>query len=487
MQDWIEEELATSEIGDARLDARFNIVVGQLSRKPSASVPSACGGWNETTAAYRFFKNPLVDEKVVLEPRFDAALERIREHDVVCIAQDTTEIDMTRPERKMEGAGPLNDEKWLGFYNHVMLAVTPERIPLGVVDARIYARDMDAFPENRENGNKRKQKPIEEKESYRWLEGCRRACEIQGLCPETRIVCLSDSEGDIYECIVEGADEGEAKANWIIRACQNRSVEGERAGKRIYPKILDEVSGAPVVGELLVEVSKNNPNTKDKRKRRQARSKRKTTVEVRAKRVKLRPPFRKGRKLPGVEVNAVLVREKHAPENEPPVEWLLLTDLSIGDFDEMCRVVEYYCCRWQIEIYFRVLKSGCKVEDRQFESADRYLPCLALYMIIAWRVLFVAMLGRQCPEMPCDAVFDEIEWKSVYVVVKGIAPPEKAPSLGEFVGIVAGLGGYLGRKHDGPPGPKTIWLGMQRMIDIATGWSAYANMERPPGNAESCV
>jgi hypothetical protein len=288
---------------------------------------------------------------------------------------------------------------------------------------------------------------------------------------------VSDSESDIYECIVDGAGEKEAKANWIIRACQDRSVEGEKSGKRTYPKIWNEVLKAPVAGELVVEVSKNNPKTKDKRKRRQPRSKRKTTVDVRAKRVKLRPPYRKGRKLPGVEVNAVLVREKQAPEDEPPVEWLLLTDLPIDDFDRMCLVVDYYCCRWQIEIFFRVLKSGCKVEDRQFETADRYLPCLALYMIVAWRVLFVMMLGRQCPEMPCDEVFSEIEWKSVYVVAKGVAPPDKAPSLGEFVKIVAGLGGYLGRKHDGPPGPKAMWIGMQRMVDIAIGWSAYANME----------
>ncbi len=132
-------------------------------------------------------------------------------------------------------------------------------------------------------------------------------------------------------------------------------------------------------------------------------------------------------RLKNVRTNAILLREKDAPADEPPIEWLLLTSLPIGNFQEALHVIEYYCCRWQIEIYFRVLKSGCRVEDRQFEDEKRYRPCMALYMIVAWRVMFVMMMGRGYADMKCDSVFSEDEWKTVYMILKKSPPPEQVP------------------------------------------------------------
>jgi len=183
MQDWIGRELKTSEIGDARLDARYLIVMNDLSQKPSFSIPTACNGWNETHAAYRFFADERTDVKSILKPCQDAALKRIQEQRVVLAALDTTETDVTRRHVEMEGAGPLSDANRLGFFNHTMLVITSDRIPSGVVLAQIHARDMEEFPSNlkdRKNRDKRrKQKSIEEKESYRQLAGCQKACEIQ--------------------------------------------------------------------------------------------------------------------------------------------------------------------------------------------------------------------------------------------------------------------------------------------------------------------
>jgi len=173
MQDWIVRELKTSEMGDTRLDARYQIVMNDLSQKPSFSIPTACEGWTETHAAYRFFANERTDAESILKPHQDAALKRIQGEQIVLVAQDTTEIDVTRRHEKMEGAGPLSEAKRLGFFNHAMLAVTPDRIPLGVIHAQIYTRDMEEFLTNQKDKKnkikKRKQKPIEEKESYRWL------------------------------------------------------------------------------------------------------------------------------------------------------------------------------------------------------------------------------------------------------------------------------------------------------------------------------
>ena len=379
---------------------------------------------------------------------------------MVLLIQDTTEIEVTRPEEQMEGSGPLSDEFHVGFHNHAMLAVTPDRVPLGVLGSKIWARDWDEFWENQRNKESRerrkKQKAIEEKESVRWLEGYRQGCEIAAQVSETTLVVVSDSEGDIFECFAEAEEErGEERAEWIVRACQNRSLSTKDENGH-WKKLWDEAGSAEVLGTWEVEVSKNRPTSGNTRKRNQPRDARTAVLTIRATRVTVKGPHRPGGKLTDVEINVVLVRETDPPPGEEPIEWLLLTSLPIDTWQAVCLVIEYYCCGWQIEIYFRVLKSGCRVEELQLKTAERFKPCLALYMIVAWRVMYVTMLGRECPEMSCDLVFGEDEWQSVYTVVCQQPAPKVAPSLEEMVYLIARLGGHLGRSHDGPPGPKTL-------------------------------
>ena len=210
------------------------------------------------------------------------------------------------------------------------------------------------------------------------------------------------------------------------------------------------------------------------RARRQPRQSRAAAVEVRAARVTLRGPWRPGGQLPDVTVNAVLVREVDPPADDVAVEWLLLTSLPI-DTDRPGRAwsSQYYCTRWMVEVFFRVLKSGCRVEERRFERSDRLLPCLAVYLIVAWRTLYVCRLGRSCPEISCEAVFEPSEWQSVYQVVKREPPPKEPPKLQEMVRLVAQLGGYVNRKRADEPGPQTVWLGLQRLHDIALCWKVF--------------
>jgi hypothetical protein len=209
------------------------------------------------------------------------------------------------------------------------------------------------------------------------------------------------------------------------------------------------------------------------RTRRQPRTTREAVVEVRAARVTLRAPERPAGQLPDVTVHAVLVREVDPPVDDVAVEWLLLTSLPIDTMDQVRVIVQYYCTRWMVEILFRVLKSGCRVEKRRFEHVDRLLPCLAVYLIVAWRTLYVCRLGRSCPEISCEAVFEPAEWKSVYQVVKRQPPPKPAPKLQEMVRLVAQLGGYVNRKRADEPGPRTVWLGLQRLHDITLCWQVF--------------
>ena len=183
-------------------------------------------------------------------------------------------------------------------------------------------------------------------------------------------------------------------------------------------------------------------------------------------------PRRPDRTLPDVQISAILATEPQPPAGEAPVEWLLLTNLPVETPEQALEKLQWYLCRWQIEVFFRILKSGCRIEKLQLEKIERLEPALAFYMIVAWRVLFLTMLGRECPEMPCDAVFDTAEWQAGYIVTERRAPPDTPPSLATMVRKVAGLGGFLNRKSDGFPGPQTLWIGIQRAADFVMAMDA---------------
>lgn len=467
MQAWIVSETQGADFGDERLDARYRILLEQLSDKPSLSIPAACGGWAETAAAYRFFDNEKTDPVKVLAPHRNATLERIRAERVVIAAQDTTEVDLTRKQEKV--GGPLcTDSRW-GLFVHPVLVMTPERVPLGVVDVDMWSRDPKELEKSSAQRRKeRRRKPFEEKESYRWFEGYESACQIAAEAPNTQVVCVSDSEGDIYECFHAGVREDAPRAEWIVRA-----NHVDRALAEENKNLLQLLACQVPLGKMTVQVSQRGASLNDDRKRQQLREGRTAEVTVRSVRTLLNAPQRS--KLTPVYVNAILVREEHPPEGEEPIEWLLLTSLPIATFAEACTAAGYYACRWEIEVFFRVLKSGCKIEELQFEREDRLQVCLAMYLIVAWRVLYVLKLGRECPDLGCDAIFTEAEWKSVYVIATKKPAPKKPPTLKVILPMIAGLGGYLGRKKDGPPGPKTMWIGMQRMRDFATAWSAFGS------------
>lgn len=446
---WVEKETIAADLGDKRLNRRLSNVLEMLSRKPTESIPASARGWSETKAAYRFFDNKDVTWEKVLKPHKEATLVRIKKEAVALLIQDTTDLDYSdKPET--QGLGKLAYENQLGIRLHPTIAVTPERRCLGTVDAQILVR---------EHLGKRKKKrevlPIEKKETIRWLNSYRVAQEVAQECANTQIVSISDREGDIYEIFVEAQQgEVEKRADWIIRGSQNRCLLEEEAGPDGNRKLLSEVSKAPIVANIEFDL----PKTKNRKERR-------VKQEVRAISVCLKAPKNKGH-LPDVVINAVYAKEIDAPLDVEAIEWLLLTSLPIDTGEKALRVIEWYLCRWQIEIFFKVLKSGCAVEELQLKTLDRLKPCMALYMIVAWRVLYIMMLGRRCPEMPCSAVFEEEEWQAVYVVVHRKPPPKKPPDMNSMVMMVASLGGFLCRKSDGFPGPKTVWIGLQRTKDF---------------------
>jgi hypothetical protein len=469
---WIMDEIKTARLGDKRLNARFGQVLSQLAARPTASIPAACGGRAEMVAAYRFCENESTSFESVLQPHIDATRQRVAAQSVVLLAQDTSEIDVTRPEQVVAGTGPLDGDSRRGALLHLVHAFTPDGTPLGTLLGTAWMREEKVICRSLSKAE-RAAIPIEEKESHRWVETLRTVREETQHCPTTQLICVADSESDIYEVLVEGTREPRS-ADWIVRACQNRALlcnNGENSGEMC---IREYVLQHPVLLAKTIHVrGRKSKVACETRGRRQPRESREAEVVVRAACATLRPPWRADRKLPPVTVNVVLVSEVNPPPGDEPVEWLLLTSLPIDNVEQVQQVIQYYCVRWMIEIFFRVLKSGCRVEERLFEYMDRLLTCLAVYVIVAWRTLYVCRLGRSCPEIDCEAVFEPAEWKSVWKVVHRQDPPAQPPALGVFIRLVAQLGGYVNRKRAAPPGPQTLWIGLQRVHDFATCWQLF--------------
>jgi hypothetical protein len=477
---WVINEMRTADLNDKRLNNRLQEVLSQLAAHPTASIPAACGGRADMVAAYRLFDNEKATFQNILRPHADATRQRIAAQGVVVLVQDTSEVDVTRPHRQMEGAGPLDGDSRRGALLHPLHAFTPDGTPLGTISATAWVRQEETVCASLSRAE-RAATPIEDKESHRWVVTLQHAQAEAEHCPDTQLITVADSEADIYEVVVQ-ATSGPRTCDWIVRACQDRALLSEDGRKIAENHLRDTLLAQPVVFTNTIQVRGRQAKVNcEKRGRRQPRESRQAEVEVRAGRVTLRPPWRADRKLPPVTLNVVLVREINPPAGEEPVEWLLLTSLPVDTLDEVQQVVQCYCVRWMIEVFFRVLKSGCRVEERQFEQMDRLLTCLAVYLIVAWRTLYVCRLGRGCPDINCEAVFEPAEWKSVWKVVRREDPPAEPPPLGIMVRLVAQLGGYVNRQRPDPPGPQTVWLGLQRMHDFAQCWELFgpgAEIER---------
>lgn len=461
--------MATAELPDQRLNERLTRLLSDLGDRPAASIPAACGGHAEMTAAYRFFDNPKVTTADVLAPHQAATRVRMAAQPVVLLVQDTTEANLTRPRQQVEGAGPLDGGARRGAFLHALEAFSPDGTPLGAVSVEFWTRENQAQERSpQEKDRQRGQLPIEQKESFRWLAGLRTAREVAQELPQTQLICLADSDADIYDLFVE--PRGPHPVDWLIRAFRNRRVEtaAEATETRLRGRLLAE----PVRFTQRIIVRERVPKTScETRKRRVARRRRTARVQVRAAGVTLCSPKRS---LPPVAVNVVLVSEPHPPTGEVAVEWILVTTLPIQTRAQVRQILRYYRVRWMIEVLFRTWKSGCRVEQRRFEHLDRLLPCLALYWIVAWRVLMVCRLGRSRPELDCEAILEPSEWRSVWVLTQRKPLPKKPPDLGVLMRLVAQLGGYVNRpQRPDPPGPQTLWLGLQRMYDLAWAWDTF--------------
>jgi hypothetical protein len=429
---WADEEFRGIDLGDKRRDKRAARLLERLAERPTASIPGACNGWAETQAAYRFLGGEEYDWSDILEPHRQCTRVRMAAHPVVLCIQDTTELNFNG--QAIAGLGPLSYEAQRGMYLHPTYAVSPAREPLGALDAWMWAREPKD-PDGTRPGIT---------ESVRWSEGYARVAELAAELPQTRLVYVADRESDLRALMVRARDLG-TPADWLVRCKHNRALP---EGGRLWAKVL----ASPPLGELRFALPAGR-----------GRAAREVRQEVFAQRVAL-SDGRRGT----FEVTCVIAREIGAPPGVGPIEWRLLTNRSAETLPAVVELIDWYRARWEIELLFLVLKEGCRIEALQLSTMERLERALALFLVVAWRIARLMRLGRTLPDLDASLLLAPEEWQAAYILAKKPLP-KQPPRLNEVLRLIARLGGFLGRKSDGEPGVKTVWLGLQRVMDFAAG------------------
>jgi len=450
--DWAEEEFAEASLKDQRLNKRLLSLARAFYGQPQANIARACQGNRAAAkAAYRFFEHPQVTMDEILKPHYESTFQRCRQQATVLAVQDTTALDY-RGLEQTEGLGPTgtSGKEGLGLWLHSTLLFNLEGTPLGLIDAQCWARD----PAQMGKRHRRKELPIAEKESIKWVKSFEAAQALQKACPNSVVVSVADRESDVFELFDQARQSSSVQPHLLIRASWNRALQAEEQ------LLWDKISGLSPAGELDLQVP-----------RRGSQPARVARMEVRFCAVKLRPPQRL-RKLQPVDLFVIEAKEVGAPPGIAPLQWRLLTTLPVGSFEQAVEKLQWYARRWGIEVFHRTLKSGCKIEERQLGHADRIEACLAIDVVVAWRIFHLCKLGRETPDVPCTVYFEEAEWKALVAFVTR-KHPEKPPTLREATRMTASLGGFLGRKGDGEPGTQTLWLGLQKLDAITDTWIAF--------------
>jgi hypothetical protein len=442
-QDWAREEFGTAELGDARRTARLVALARQLGERPEASLPQALEDGAALKAAYRFFDNAEIAHEKILASHVVSSLERMRGREVILAVQDTTFIDYST-HLATAGLGPLHTKGGRGMICHGTLAFTPERLALGVLSMRLWARDANQ-PKRRTT---RRSRAIEDKESYKWIDSVRAVAALKERLPGTRLVSVADRESDVYEFFTEAQALG---VEVLTRAAWDRNVKGPEG------QVFATLAAAPVVAHKQLALP-----ARGKRKARTVK------LEIRACPLMLQSPVNgSGRGLPPLALWGVWAYEPEPPAGVEPLDWKLLTSVPVTSAEQALERLEWYAARWGIEQWHRILKDGCQIEMRQLESAERLERLLTVYAVIAWRILYATMLARLVPDMSCTAVLQHEEWQALYCRIhRTPVPPATAPPLRQAIRWIAQLGGFIGRAHDGEPGSQTLWQGFQELIPM---------------------
>jgi hypothetical protein len=467
-QPWAENEFSTVDIGDQRLKQRLITLATRFSDSPESPINHACEDWAETKAAYRFFKNETIAYTEIIKGHCVATKTRCVEYPTILAIQDTTYFNYsTHP--GTTGLCPLSRKKGIhkdelvavGLVMHSTLAVSTDGLPLGVVDQRIYSRPQLSYEQKE---IKRKSHnialPVEEKDSFRWIESFRNTHhQFKDHC--TRVVTVGDREADMYDLF---HDAHRLKEAVLIRANFNRTVNkksmySEKTGEALW--VLMKKKDVQTQITIVVPEQRNRPA-------------RVATCSVTFSEFFMHPPHNhtdpRAKERPPLLLYAIYVAEKNPPVNSEPIEWMLLTNIAIVTNQDALEKITWYCYRWRIETFHKILKSGLKVEDCRLTTSKRLIRYLAVMSVVAWRILWVTLIARVAPDSSCRILLNETEWKILFLKSNPRhALPKQPPSIKHCVRWIAQLGGFLARKCDKEPGIIHVWRGLKKFAALLEG------------------
>jgi hypothetical protein len=446
-------DLLVRPLPDARLRSRLGALLDQLAAQPECSIPQATAGRNDMDAAYHFFANTdRVAPAAIVSSCLPEALGRLGESRRVLALQDTTELNFSGLEATAD-LGYTAGAHVRGLLLHSTLLVRPDGLPLGLLAQQIWARD----PATKGRAAGRRGRAAADKESFRWQDHARAAREA--LPAGLTVVHVADREGDIYDWL---AAPRPATAQLLIRVAQAHRlvVHGPEGAAG---KLSEVVRARAAWGTIEVELPRGDD-----------RPARRAVLTVRVAEVAVRPPSnaRRRAQLPAVPAWVVEAVEEGPPAGEKALCWRLVTTEAVTTWAEAARALTEYVCRWRIERFHYVLKQGCAVERLQLATAARLANAVAVYSQVAVRLLRLTYLARVEPEAPAAREFTAEEVTVLEGDRRGPGGRAAAPvrTIAEAVCAVARLGGYLGRKGDGPPGAKVLWRGLRSLHERVQGY-----------------
>ncbi len=460
---WAAWELGGVAVRDERIVNRLVETAATLAEHPGRTIPQACGSWAKTKAVYRLLDDESVSPEMILSSHRERTIERMKGHDVVLAVQDTTRLGYSGPpngEIGLSGSCPYSR----GFLMHSAVAVTTEGVPLGLLDQHIWTRPPDEVGKT----DRRKELPIEDKESFEWLRSLDRS--LEGIPNNVTVVTVCDRGADIYEFIRKALLDDRPI---LIRVAQDRRVLEEQ--RRLYAL----ADGYPEAGKIVVDIPRDPRRNLPPRK---------ATLAVKFFGAIIWPTLEQTKLMVQKPVYIIRAKEMDPPEEvEEGVDWLLLTTIPMNSLEDATEKIRWYTLRWRIERFHHILKNDCGIQELQLETADRLKNAIALYSLVALKVLWFTYQARETPNASCAMILEKQEWQALYCVANNTPiPPDSPPTLEEAARLIGKLGGHLGRKHDGMPGVKTITRGLQRLNDISQTWlvaTQMPNLSIDMGNA----
>lgn len=405
---WAENEFGGAALGDVRLSKRLVKVAAAKAAAPERAFSGVTkGDWAATKAYYRMLDQPedaLMSMRSILAPHRQRTLRRMQGQRTVLCLQDGSDLNYNNLDR-CEGLGEIGTNQTgaisRGLHLHSTLAVAPNGLPLGVVHAQCIA----ATGKSSADQGPAYAKPIEEKKTFVWIEHHRDLVELATRMPQTRLIDVCDREADFFELFDEQRQR--PRVELLVRAKHNRNLtEGPL-------KLFAAVGQAPIASRVGVPVPRQSARPKkSKQKARAKRPGRTANLAVRFLKVQLQPASYHGDLKP-MDLWVVHGLEENPPANCTAVEWFLLTTIKIRSSADAEQCLRWYCLRWRIEDWHRVLKSGCRIEDLGLQSAERLRRAIAINLVIAWRIMLMTLLGREQPDLPAEVLFSDIELRTL--------------------------------------------------------------------------